>query len=39
VVAELYGSELIDFPGLSHWDLVRSPEVRVAVARFVALAA
>jgi pimeloyl-ACP methyl ester carboxylesterase len=34
-VAELYGSELIDFPGLGHWDLVRAPEVRNAVAEFL----
>jgi pimeloyl-ACP methyl ester carboxylesterase len=34
-VAELYGSELVDFPGLGHWDLVRAPEVRNAVADFV----
>jgi pimeloyl-ACP methyl ester carboxylesterase len=38
-VANVYGSELIDFPGLSHWDLVRSPEVRLAVARFLGVAA
>jgi len=38
-VAEVYGSELIDFPGLSHWDLVRSPEVRRAVARFLGVSA
>ncbi len=38
-VAEIYGSELIDFPGLSHWDLVRSPEVRLGVARFLGVAA
>ena len=37
-VAELYGSELIDFPGLGHWDLVRSPEVRSAVAEFLRVA-
>ena len=35
-VAELYGSKLIDFPGLGHWDLVRAPEVRTAVADFLA---
>jgi pimeloyl-ACP methyl ester carboxylesterase len=34
-VAAVYGSELIDFPGLGHWDLVRAPEVRAAVAEFV----
>ena len=38
-VAEVYGSELIDFPGLSHWDLVRSPEARVVVRRFLGLRA
>lgn len=38
-VAEVYGSELIDFPGLSHWDLVRSPEVRLAVLRFLGVSA
>ena len=37
-VAELYGSELIDFPGLGHWDLVRSPDVRAAVAGFLRVA-
>jgi hypothetical protein len=38
-VAVVYGSELIDFPGLSHWDLVRSREVRLAVARFLCVSA
>jgi pimeloyl-ACP methyl ester carboxylesterase len=37
-VAQLYGSELVDFPGLAHWDLVRSPDVRRAVARFLGIA-
>jgi pimeloyl-ACP methyl ester carboxylesterase len=37
-VAQLYGSELVDFPGLAHWDLVRSPEVRRTVARFLRIA-
>lgn len=36
-VARLYGSELVDFPGLGHWDLVRSPDVRRAVARFLGI--
>jgi len=31
-VAALYGSDLMDLPGLGHWDLVRSPEVRRRVA-------
>jgi pimeloyl-ACP methyl ester carboxylesterase len=39
VVADVYGSELIDFPGLSHWDLVRSPDARLAVARFLGVPA
>jgi hypothetical protein len=34
-VAALYGSELLDFPGLGHWDLVRAPEVRRAVADYL----
>jgi pimeloyl-ACP methyl ester carboxylesterase len=37
-VAAVYGSELVAFPGLGHWDLVRSPEVRRAVARFLGVA-
>jgi dienelactone hydrolase len=37
-VAELYGSELVEFGGLGQWDLVRSPDVRVAVAEFLASA-
>jgi pimeloyl-ACP methyl ester carboxylesterase len=37
-IAQLYGSELVDFPGLGHWDLVRSPNVRRAVARFLGIA-
>jgi hypothetical protein len=37
-VAQLYGSELVDLPGLAHWDLVRSPEVRRTVARFLRIA-
>jgi pimeloyl-ACP methyl ester carboxylesterase len=36
-VARLYRSELVDFPGLAHWDLVRSPDVRRAVARFLGI--
>ncbi|HVD12178.1 MAG TPA: alpha/beta hydrolase [Gaiellaceae bacterium] len=36
-VAELYGSELVEFPGLGHWDLVRSPEVRLSIARFLGI--
>jgi pimeloyl-ACP methyl ester carboxylesterase len=36
-VAELYGSELLEFRGLGHWDLVRSQEVRVAVAEFLGI--
>jgi predicted alpha/beta hydrolase family esterase len=31
-LAALYGSELMDFPGLGHWDLVRWPDVRRRVA-------
>jgi hypothetical protein len=37
-VARLYGSELVDLPGLDHWDLVRSPEVRRIVAEFLGVA-
>jgi pimeloyl-ACP methyl ester carboxylesterase len=37
-VAALYGSELITLPGLAHWDLVRSPAARRAVARFLGVA-
>jgi pimeloyl-ACP methyl ester carboxylesterase len=36
-VASLYGSKLVDFPGLDHWDLVRSEEPRGAVARFLGI--
>ena len=35
-VAALYGAQHIHFPELSHWDLVLRPEVRQAVAPFVA---
>jgi pimeloyl-ACP methyl ester carboxylesterase len=34
-VASVYGSELVDLPGLDHWDLVRSPAVRQVVADFL----
>ncbi len=37
-VAGLYGSELVDLPGLDHWDLVRSPVVRQTVAHFLGAA-
>lgn len=30
-IAQLYGSDELDFPGLSHWALVREPRVRIAV--------
>ena len=36
-VARHLGSTLIDFPGLGHWDLVRSPDVRRAVASFLGI--
>jgi pimeloyl-ACP methyl ester carboxylesterase len=34
-IATLYGSEERDFPGLDHWDLVRDPRVREAIAGFL----
>lgn len=37
-VADLYGSELHDFPGLDHWDLVRDPRVREAISVWLAAA-
>jgi pimeloyl-ACP methyl ester carboxylesterase len=37
-VARHLGSTLLDFPGLGHWDLVRAPEVRRAVADFLGVA-
>lgn len=36
-VADLYGSELRDFPGLDHLDLVRDHRVRDAIADFLGL--
>ena len=34
-IARLYGSAERDFPGLGHWDLVRDPRVREAIADFL----
>lgn len=36
-IARLYGSDERDFPGLDHWDLVRDPRVREAIADFLAV--
>jgi hypothetical protein len=36
-VAELYGSQWLEFPELDHWGLVLAPEPRDVVARFVAV--
>jgi hypothetical protein len=35
-IVALYGSVGRHFPGFTHWDLVRRPEVRDAVARWLA---
>jgi pimeloyl-ACP methyl ester carboxylesterase len=35
LLARLYGSETLAFPGLDHWDLVLDPRVRFAVARWL----
>jgi dienelactone hydrolase len=37
-VAQLYDAELVELDGLDHWELVRSPEIRRVVARFLGLA-
>jgi pimeloyl-ACP methyl ester carboxylesterase len=34
-VAAFYRSEEAHFPGLTHWDLVNEPTVRIAIARFL----
>lgn len=34
-VATFYGSELLYYPGLGHWDIVLDPQVRAAIARFI----
>jgi pimeloyl-ACP methyl ester carboxylesterase len=31
-LAHLYGSDQLDFPGSHHWDLVRDPKIRAAIA-------
>jgi pimeloyl-ACP methyl ester carboxylesterase len=36
-IAELYGSEELNFPGISHWGLVRDPRIREGIARFLGL--
>jgi pimeloyl-ACP methyl ester carboxylesterase len=36
-VAELYGSEQAFFPELDHWQLVRSADVRRAIAAFLGI--
>jgi pimeloyl-ACP methyl ester carboxylesterase len=35
LLARLYGSETLAFPGLDHWDLVLDPRVRTAIANWV----
>lgn len=35
LVARLYGSDELDFPGLDHWDLVLDERVRGAIARWL----
>lgn len=35
-VASLFLAKHVNFPGLDHWDLVRHPDVRAAVAAFLA---
>jgi hypothetical protein len=34
-IARRYGATFLEFPGLSHWDLVLSPEVRRAIAAWI----
>ena len=36
-VAELYGSDVIDFPGLDHWGLVLEAHVRDSIAGWLGL--
>lgn len=36
-IAQLYGSEERDFPGLDHWDLVRDRRVREGIADFLGM--
>lgn len=38
-IAQLYGSDEFDFPGLDHWDLVRDPQVRTSVRDWLGLSA
>jgi pimeloyl-ACP methyl ester carboxylesterase len=38
-LVRLYGSDERHFPGLDHWDLVRNPEVRAAVAEWLGIMA
>jgi pimeloyl-ACP methyl ester carboxylesterase len=35
-LAEAYGAETLEAPGASHWDLVRDPALRPAIAQFLA---
>ena len=35
LLAQLYASDVLAFPGLDHWDLVRDPQVRTAVATWL----
>jgi len=37
-LAALYGSEVLHYPGLRHWDLVLDPRVREALSKFLGLA-
>lgn len=34
-IARLYGSQVLDFPGLGHWELVRAERVRTAISRWL----
>jgi len=36
-VARLYGSDELAFPDLDHWDLVRHPDVRAAIAAWLGM--
>ncbi len=38
IVASFYGSDELEFPALRHWDLVREPVVRKAIAQWLSVA-
>jgi hypothetical protein len=38
-LAHLYGSDELDFPGSHHWDLVRDPKIRAAIADWLGVRA